>query len=77
MDNVVLVNTGSEGTIPTNGNDIVVKLVDEKNALVAEYVFYIELLKYIRILYYKADNSHIHFHADIMPCETKEIVCVN
>lgn len=77
MKTIILINACSEGTIVTNGNDIVVKLVDEKNALLSEYLFKSEIIKSNSTLYYLADKSHIHFQVDIMPSETKEIVCVN
>lgn len=39
MKTICLVNTESDGSIVTDDNDIVVKLEDDKNALVANYVF--------------------------------------
>jgi len=82
MDNVVLVYTGSEGIISTSGNNFVVKLVDIKNAPLAEYVFYRKKLKNVSTFHYKADNIHVHFYyyneaherIVIKPSEIMEIV---
>lgn len=83
MKTICLVNTESDGSIVKDDNEIVVKLADEKNDLLAEYEFYREKLKKVCTLHYKADIIHVHFYyynedherIVIKPSEIKEIVC--
>lgn len=85
MKTAYLVNTDSDGGLATDGNDLVVKLVDEKNALLAEYVFKQEQLKSGGTLYYTANTCRCYFHRydkknnmiEIRPNEKMEIVSVN
>lgn len=85
MKTIIHISSCSEGKIATDFNNLVVKLVDAKNALLAEYLFDQEKLTPVSTLYYMADISRVHFHyyntlhekIVIQPSEIKEIVCIN
>ena len=82
MENIFLVKAESDGNIATDGYDIVIKIVDEKNALLADYMLNHEKLKSVKTLYYTANNCRCAFHyydendnkIEISPNETKELL---